>query len=1057
MAGTYQYYYAKFYESDLEAIAMDFMADQKMGYEYQSGSELHRAPEDVVLENDLKGYLRSRYKDLSANELESIMRKVKSSGNTLYETNRAFLSMLSDGFIQRREDPSKMDLYIQLINFEQPEANIFRVVNQLEVKQYQRRIPDAVAFINGLPVVVFEFKNPVNDGADTHEAYKQVTVRYRRDIPKLLGYNVFTVLSDGVNSKYGSVFAPYKFFNTWRQVEAGDPEVDGVDAFYALLEGLMRKDRLVALIKNFVFFPDALKQDDETKIIARPPQFFAATKLIESIKAHMKPAGDGKGGTYFGTTGCGKSYTMLFLTRMLMKDPALSSPTVLLITDRTDLDDQLSAQFLGAKNFIGDDEVVQIATRDELRERLADRKSGGVYLTTIQKFTEAASLLTDRANVICISDEAHRSQANISDEGKTVVTDEGVYRKFGFAKYLRDSLPNATYVGFTGTPVDDTINVFGEVVDAYTMVESVADGFTVNLVYEGRAAYVNLDQGKVKEIEDYYARCEQEGANTHQIEESKKATTHLEVILGDEDRLAAVARDFVAHYEKRIEESATVNGKAMFVCSNRFIAYGLYKAIEKLRPEWTQVAGYDEEGLTAEERRNLKPIERMKLVMTRGKDDPKEMYDMLGTDEDRKEFARQFKSDKSNFKIAIVVDMWLTGFDVPSLDTIYIDKPIQKHSLIQAVSRVNRVYEGKARGLIVDYIGIKKYLNEAVKTYTGGQTGAFDGVEKAAAITLDRLELIETLFRHFDASAFFGADPKLRLQCLNKAAEYIQLVKELEDRFMALARDMRQAYGLCSTSDLISKKQHARIDFYIAVRSVVFKLNKGDAPDISEMNDRVRELLEEAIKSTGVEEVFVSGQNVGMEEDLFDEAYLKRIQAMELPNTKIKLLERLLKRDIEAFRKVNKLKATDFSKRLRDIINNYNDRTSDEGDLSDILESVTDQLVDLVHDLVVEKHSFEGMGIDYEEKAFYDILKATAEKYDFEYPDDKLIDLSRKVKQIVADKSKYTDWSRREDIKAELKVDLIILLDENGYPPVPRDEVYKDVFEQAENFKKYDE
>lgn len=1055
--GAVDYFYAKFYESDLEAIAMDFMAGPKMGYEYFPGADLHREPEEVLLTGDLKDYLIARYPDLSANELESIVRRVKSSGNTLYEANKTFVSLLSDGFVQRREDPNKKDLYIQLLDFASPESNIFKIVNQFEVKQYQRRIPDAVAFVNGMPLVVFEFKNPANDGADTHEAYKQVTVRYRRDIPKLLGYNVFTVLSDGVNSKYGSVFAPYKFFNTWRQVEAGDPEVDGVDAFYALLEGLMRKDRLLQLVKNFVFFPDALQQDVETKIIARPPQFFAATKLLANVKSHMRPNGDGKGGTYFGTTGCGKSYTMLFLARMLMKDPEMASPTILLITDRTDLDDQLSAQFLEAKTFIGDDEVVQIKSRDELKERLAGRASGGVYLTTIQKFTEDISLLTDRTNVVCISDEAHRSQANISSEGKTVVTEEGVYKKFGFAKYLRDSLPNATYVGFTGTPVDDTINVFGDVVDAYTMVESVADGFTVNLVYEGRAAYVNLDQGKVEEIEKYYECCAEEGSNEHQIEESKKATTHLEVILGDEDRLAAVATDFVAHYEKRIEESASVAGKAMFVCSNRFIAFNLYKAIEKLRPEWTVTSGYDEAKLTAEEKRDLKPIERMKLVMTRGKDDPKEMYDILGTDEDRKELARQFKSDKSNFKIAIVVDMWLTGFDVPSLDAIYIDKPIQKHSLIQAVSRVNRVYEGKVRGLIVDYIGIKKYLNEAVKTYTSGRREGFDGTEKAVAATLDRLELIETLFRHFDSSAFFEGDPKQRLDCLNKAAEYIQLVKELEDRFMALAKDMRQAYGLCSTSEEITKKQHAKIDFYIAVRSVVFKLNKGDAPDISEMNERVRELLEEAIKSTGVEEVFVSGHNVGMEEDLFDESYLKRIQAMELPNTKIKLLERLLKRDIEKFRKVNKLKATDFSKRLRDIIANYNDRSVDEGDLSDILDNVTDQLVDLVHDLVAEKCSFEGMGIDYEEKAFYDILKATAEKYDFEYPEEKLIDLSRKVKQIVADKSKYTDWSRREDIKAELKVDLIILLDENGYPPVPRDEVYKDVFEQAENFKKFDE
>lgn len=1056
MTGRYDYASVRFYESELEDIAMELLSSNAdgMGYTYTPPEELHREIDEVLLLEDLYKYLRDRYPDLSEGELKRIEARIRATGNTTYETNRAFINLLANGFDLTRDDPSKDDIHIELADFSDPAANVFRVTNQFEVKQKQLRIPDSVIFLNGLPIVLFEFKNPANDIADTHAAYLQVHERYMRDIPRLLAYNAFVVLSDGVNSKYGSAFAPYKFFNTWTKVNEEDEENSGISSFYAMLEGLLSQNRLLSIIHDYIYFPDDLQQDDETKIVARPPQYFATEKLHRSVKEHMRPEGDGKGGTYFGTTGCGKSFTMLFLTRKLMRDPEMKSPTILLITDRTDLDDQLSGQFTSAKEFIGDDDVTQISSRDELKELLSNRESGGVFLTTIQKFTEDLSLLSDRANIICISDEAHRSQTNIDEQTK--VTDKGVFKKYGFARYLHDSLPNATYVGFTGTPVDDTLAVFGDIVDDYTMLESVRDGFTVNLIYEGRAAKVNLDSGKVRDIEAYYDECERLGANPHQIEESKKATTNLEVVLGDSDRLDAVAQDFVSHYEKRVEEGATVLGKAMFVCANRSIAWELYKKIVALRPNWAIPEKGNTEGLSEKEIDKLKPIEKIKLVMTRGKDDPKELYDMLGTDEDRKELARQFKDDKSNFKIAIVVDMWLTGFDVPGLDTIYIDKPIQKHSLIQAVSRVNRVYDGKARGLIVDYIGIKKYLNEAVKRYTNYKGDGFDGVEKAASIVRDRLEVIDGMFNRFDPSTFFNGTPKERLDCLNRAVEYVQADEGTEERFMRLARDMRQAYGLCAASELLSKEEHARVDFYVAVRSVLFKLNKGDAPDTAEMNERVRELLEEAIKSTGVEEIYIQGNDASeITEDLFDDAYLQRIEKMELPNLKIKLLQQLLKRSIEAYRKVNRVKAVDFSKRLRDIIDIYNDRSKDEGNLSDFLDDVATQLIDLLDELKEDKTSFEAMGIDYEEKAFYDILDAGRKKYGFEYPDDKMIELAKKVKEIVADKSRYTDWSKRDDIKASMKVDLIILLDDNGYPPEPQDEVFRDVIEQAENFKKY--
>ena len=884
------------------------------------------------------------------------------------------------------------------------------------------------------------------------DAYTQLTVRYRRDIPELFKYNAFLVISDGANNKYGSFFASYDYFYAWRKVESEDKELDGISSLVTMVNGLFRKDRLLAVIKDFIYFPDS--SDRDTKIVCRYPQYFAATKLFENIKKHLKPEGDGKGGTYFGATGCGKSYTMLFLTRMLMKSPEFHSPTILVITDRTDLDDQLSKQFIASKKYIGDETVVSIDSREALRQELQGRTSGGVYLSTIQKFTEDLELLTDRTNVICISDEAHRSQINLHQKIK--VTDEGVERKYGFAKYLHDSLPNATYVGFTGTPVDGTIEVFGPVVDAYTMTESVKDGITVNLVYDGRAAKVTLDQAKVKEIEDYYAQCAVEGANEHQIEESQKAVAHIDAIIGDPDRLRVVAEDFIKHYETRVAEGATVAGKAMFVCSNRTIAYDFYRIVVELRPEWAEKKICpDGVELSDKEKKELKPIEKIKLIMTRNKDDELPLYEMLGTKEDRKEYDRQFKNVKSNFKIAIVVDMWLTGFDVPALDTIYIDKPIQQHTLIQTISRVNRVYPGKEKGLIVDYIGIKKNMNLALKKYTNFESDEFEGVEQSVTIVKDQLEVLGQMFHNFNSNDFFHGTPKEQLACLNRAVEYVQLSEELERRFMAAVKRLKQAFNLCGSSDAISDNEKDYIHFYCAVRSVLFKLTKGDAPDISQMNARVRELLEGAIQSDGIEELFEAGKHISV--DIFSDEYIEKINAIQLPNTKIKALQRLLSQAIDEYKKVNRIMGLEFSERMRRVVDEYNNRRRDEAFANEVLDDVAEQLAKLLEELKQEKNSFKAMGIDYEEKAFYDILKAVAKKYEFEYPEDKMIELSKRIKLIVDDKAKYTDWSTREDIKATLQVDLILLLDEFGYPPVTIDDVYKEVLEQAENFKKYAE
>ncbi|MGB4123381.1 MAG: HsdR family type I site-specific deoxyribonuclease [Bacteroidales bacterium] len=1068
----------KFTEHKLETTFIQLLSEK--GYMHSTGVSVPRASVDeALIEDDLRRFLLSRYQaeNLTGNEVNSIILQLKSlPASDLYESNRRFMQMLSDGFILKREDRTQKDIYIELIDYRglekqlqlgpemaiilaadkdeedySPDKNIYRFVNQMEIVGTEKRIPDGIIYVNGLPLVVFEFKTTIEENTTIHDAYKQLTVRYRRDIPVLFKYNAFCVISDGINNKAGSFFAPYEFYYAWRRVAGSAKDAEGISSMFTLIKGMFNKNRFRDILRNFIFFPDT--GDKETKIVCRYPQYYAARALFENIKHEQKPHGNSKGGTYFGATGSGKSFTMLYLTRLLMKSEHFASPTIVLITDRTDLDDQLVAQFINAKKFIGDDTVQSVESRTDLREKLQGRQSGGVFLTTIQKFTEDTELLTKRSNVICISDEAHRTQTNL--EQKITITEQGVIKSYGFAKYLHDSLPNATYVGFTGTPIDATLDVFGPVVDAYTMTESVRDEITVRIVYEGRAAKVALDNSKLEEIERYYEAAAEAGANKYQIEQSKKETAKMNTILGDTKRLQNVAEDFVAHYEKRVLEKASLKGKAMFVCSSREIAYELFKRIIALRPEWNEIREADEDAeLSDKDKKELKPIERIKMVMTRSKDDEKELWDLLGTKEDRKELDRQFKNEKSNFKIAIVVDMWLTGFDVPSLDTIYIDKPIQQHSLIQTISRVNRKVEGKHKGLVVDYIGIKNKMNLALAQYDKMDGKNFEDISQSLVIMRDHLDLLKRLMHKFDDTKYFKGFALEQLNTLNMAAEFAQQTKETETRFMGLTRRLKAAYDICVGSEQITQEERDHVHFYMAVRSIIFKLTKGDTPDVVQMNNRVREMIEEALRSDGVEEILKIGEDAKSEQDLFDGAYLAKINRIKLPNTKIKLLQKLLTKAIGQLRTVNRLKGIDFSRRMQQLVEQYNNRSANDILRSEVYEEMAEQLTNLIWDVHKEFTAGEELGIDFEEKAFYDILKELCVKYDFTYPDDKMILLSKKVKELVDSQSRYPDWNKREDIKSALKVGLILLLDEYNYPPVEQDEVYVEIFEQAENFKK---
>lgn len=1048
-----------FTESQLEqSIIQLFEAE---GYSYAPGESIVRKPGEVVLYDDLAQYLRTRYasEDITEDEVDRTIRKiVQHHGGSVYEENRQFMQLMMEGFSLKREDPAKPNLYIYPISFDGKHLhdNIFKIANQFEVDgSDQKRIPDGVLFVNGLPMVVLEFKSAVKESTTILDAYKQVTVRYVRDIPQLFRYNAFVVISDGVNNRYGSVFAGYEFFTAWRKIEPQEKPIDGIPTLQTMVRGLFNQERLLEVLHDFIYIPDSSKND--MKVVCRYPQFYGAKALYKNILRHSHlNGGDGKGGTYFGATGCGKSFTMLFLTRLLMRSKALCSPTILLITDRTDLDDQLSRQVLMAKQYIGDEMVLQVESRAHLKELLQGRSSGGVFLTTIQKFSKDIDLLSKRQNIICISDEAHRSQLSLDQ--KIEIDDDGVKRKYGFAHYLHESLPNATYVGFTGTPIDATIEVFGPVVDEYTMIDAVNDEVTRAIIYEGRAAKVIVDSQKVKEIEEYYNKCADEGASEYQIAESKKAMTQMEVLLSNPDIISRIAVDFIQHYERRIEEGSTVEGKAMIVCASRGIAYQLYKEILRHRPQWGEVLqSADGAVLTKEEKEKIKPIECMKMVFIRDKDDEKALWDLLGSDEDRKKLDLQFKEPKSNFKIALVVDMWITGFDVPCLDTMYCYKPLQLHSLIQTVSRVNRNYPGKDKGLVVDYLGIKRNLNAAMRKYANGgmEQTPVEAVEQAVKLFKDELSVLHSYFHGFDYSPFATGTPLEQLDTLNKGAELMIATKEQEKNFMKHALIAKQTFGVCQNHDDVTMQDVERLHFFSAVRSVIYKMTKGDAPDAAQMNKRVLELVNNALVSDEVEVICNMGLGNAEQINVLAHQYLDKINKIPLKNTKVRLMERLLKQVISSIKQINRIRAIDFSERLDAIVEKYNDRSDDLVMAEEVIQQVTQQLAELLDDIVKDSNLPEGVP-DIEVKAFYDILKKVAEQHNFaeKFTEKQFADMANCVKAIVDDKSKFVDCFKRDDIRAAMQVDIIIELSKHGFPPMSHNDIYKAIMEQAENFKK---
>lgn len=1042
----------KFTEAELEKAIIELFKQQ--GYVYICGENMHRQYEDILLEDDLCSFLLTRYSDLSEGELQKIINKILLIQSTpLYTGNKETFWLVNEGFDFQRDDITKIALHVDYIDYDHPEKNIFKVVNQYSVQGERLRRPDLLIFINGIPITICEFKSAINEDTTVFDAWEQITKRYTRDIPKLMKYCFLSVISDGANTKLGSIFTPYEYYYSWNKANETDTVANGISSLKTMIEGAFAPDRILAVLRDFVFYPDDSQKNEA--IVCRYPQYFAANKMLANIKEHMRPVGDGKGGTYFGATGCGKTYTMLFLARLiaLRDNEAFNNPTIIILADREDLDTQTSELFVTATKYLHESDVRSIESRVDMEKTLRDRPSGGVYITTIQKFCESTGLLSDRSNIICISDEAHRTQTSTGSKLKK--TDKGVFTTYGFGYYLRASFPNATYCGFTGTPIDETIAVFGDVVDSYTMKESSDDGITVRIAYEPRLARVVLSDEQAKEIQKYYEKCAAEGSSSEQIEESQRAMSKMTAILGHPDRIRRLAGDIVAHYESLCSEKPEIVQKAMIVCADRPLAFRVLKEILAIRPEWGEAKkAEDESKLSEEELDKLLALPKINLVATQGQNDDKELFDTCGTKEYRKKLDKQFKNNNSNFKIAIVVDMWITGFDVPSLAVMYIDKPLQRHTLIQTISRVNRVFDGKDKGLVVDYIGIKNDMMEAVKKYGGPQQSPVDELNISLGIFRNHLALLDELLSDFNATKFHTGSPIERLNCLNAAAEYVQMKKEMQTRFMGLSRRLKSAYVICFPSGELTENETATAQFYLAIRSIIYKQTQGNAPDAEIMNRVVEDMVKEAITCTGIENIVDEHKSV----DLFSDDFLAELDTIKMPITKFNALLKLLRKAISAYGRTNKVKAIEFDERLRKVVEEYNNRdklvfTSEV--VADFVNDLSDELIKILQDLQVDKTSFEKLGISYEEKAFYDILVKVRDDHGFPYEEEKCLMLAKKIKELVDDKAQFADWSTRDDIKNQLNMDLTVLLYKNGYPPEWDEEVFEKVMEQAENFKKY--
>ncbi len=1097
-----------FVESDFENALISFLETE--GWQYLYGDSIPRTDKKEVLYlDDLLQFLEKKNPELTDDEIRQIADNVRLVGSDSdFATLHKVYGWMVDGVqFVAKDGTAKM---VSLIDFDpgHTDENIFRVVNQFSVEyinngQTKTRRPDVLLYINGLPVCVIELKNPADPNATIHNAWEQINIRYWRDIPGLLHYCPLACISDGVKTRLGTVRTPYEHFYAWRRVEDGDKvSIMPFEELETMVKGVYRPQRFLEIFRDYVYFRDRKYDGDEVEIVCRYPQFFAARLLRESVIKSVQTK-SGKGGTYFGATGCGKTYTMAFLARQLAMrcSDRLGSPTILMIVDRDDLQNQGAKLFTKSSEFLGLGEVSVVPNRKILRQEMSARESGGFFICTIQKFCDRGDdkigLINERSNIICFSDEAHRTQIEGSRRIQFSEDADANMKAMiskPYAKVLREALPNATFVGFTGTPIAETYQTFGDEIDRYTMDQSVADGITVPIKYHPRIAKVFINKDKVKEIEAYYSKCADEGSTKEDIAKSKKAMSSLEVLLGEPERLERLAKDIHDHYVASVANDPDRVQKAMVVCANRQIAYSLLSAFRKNYPEWF-IERKAPEGvvLSDEELNKLKEMPTIAMVASVGSNDEEGMYNYLGgvkNDQRSKDLDAAFKQPNSNFRIVIVVDMWITGFDVECLTYMYNDKPLQKHSLIQTISRVNRKYPGKEFGLIVDYIGIRDHMVEAMKMYGGGGESiapTADDIEQATDIFREHLQILKNLFKGYDLTPFLNAEtnPATRYTLLSKAAEYVfastQTLQSVSNDgkktkkvsfktyFLKEVKRMRKAYDICQPSGELGEEESALAQCFMAIAGMVYKMSGTDAPDTDTMNRHVSKMVEEALKYNRVESVLEAGDEM----DIFGPEFTERLSDIKMPASKLEMLIKLLRKQITEYSKTNQVAAKKFQDMLEATIKEYHERrkflseqeagAAQEATADSIIKKATEQAMDILNGMNADRESFRKLGLTFEEKAFYDILIHLRDQYNFVYGEDKTVDgivvndkcksLACKIREIIDTKSSFADWLNNQNIRNQLKQDIKICLVKNGYPPQYTPEVFREVMDQVENFK----
>lgn len=1098
-------YQGRYCESDYENAFLALL--EKAGWTYAAGNTISRkSRHDVLIAEDFMEFLRSSSPQLTEEERTRIFDTVHLAGG---ESDFATLHKVYNWMVYGIQfvPQSGLPCMVPLINFDDPAKNIFRAVNQFTIEytnngQKENRRPDVLLFVNGMPLCVIELKNPADANATIHDAWEQITIRYWRDIPHLLHYCPLACISDGVKTRLGTVRTPYEHFYAWRRVNDGD-QISTLPfaETETLINGVYSPARFLEIFRDYIYFQDSIYDSSEVEIVCRYPQFFAARKLKQSIVQSVV-SGTGKGGTYFGATGCGKTYTMAFLARQLAlrcaDTPEIGSPTIVMIVDRDDLQKQSAKLFTKSQEFLNLGQVSVVKDRKQLRNELSKRQSGGFYICTIQKFCDRKEdkigLINSRRNIVCFSDEAHRTQLEHSKKIQfSKDSDENMKALVSkpYAKVLREAFPQATFVGFTGTPIMETYQTFGNEIDRYTMDQAVADGLTVPIKYHPRIAKVLLDKKKVKEIEAYYKRCAEDGATKEDIEASKEAMSSMEIILGEPSRLERLAVDIHDHYVSSCEKDPDRVQKAMVVCSSRPIAFALLEKFRAKYPEWfVEKKVPDGVSLPKEELAKRKPMPFMAMVASVGSNDKPDMYNYLGgvkNDKRSETLDAAFKDEQSNFRIVIVVDMWITGFDVPCLTYMYNDKPLQKHMLIQTISRVNRKYPGKEYGLIVDYIGIRENMREAMKIY-GGNTSVAptkDDVEQATNAFRDELGVLKQLFTGYDLTPFLieKTDPVERYRALTSAAEHVFASTEelnIESRngtqkvsfktyFLKTVKRMRVAYDICQPSGELHEDESALAQCFMAIAGFVRKMSGTSDVDTDTMNRNVARMVEEALKYNQVESILDNGE----EEDIFSPEYFEKLSDVKMPATKLEILVKMMKKQIREYSAVNQLAAMTYEQMLEATIREYHERRkhlaaeeageAQEQASDEIIKAAYNHALEVLRQMKESRESFRKIGLTFEEKAFYDILLALRDQYNFEYGIDQNVDgvvindkckmLAKKVKEIIDTKSSFADWLNNQNVRNQLKLEIKICLAKNGYPPKYSPEVFRKVMEQVENFE----